>query len=57
MKNAVCSIVIALAFVAITLIRFTHQGMTETQLFISFWPVWLLVVATLLTICCWLYKR
>lgn len=56
-KTLVTYGVLAVYAAASLFVRFSNPAMTETQLFIEFWPLWLFFAATLLGLAVWNNER
>jgi hypothetical protein len=56
MKHILAIIVLIALMVASWVIRLQNPTLTETQLLIEYWPLWLEIVAVAL-ITAWWYKR
>jgi hypothetical protein len=46
-KIAAGFILVGIIFIITTIFRFTHPALTETQLFLAVWPIWVLFFVVL----------
>lgn len=46
-RNGMRIFTVAIAIIGLIIIRFSHPEMTETELFIAFWPIYLIFIGGL----------